>query len=130
MLVVNATKRRNKYNNKVIVVDGEKFDSLGEADRWVELNWLQSARKISKLRRQVKFNLISNGVHVGGYIADFVYWENGAITVEDFKGLQKGTAWELFKLKFNILQSMHAKGIENGEIKFLISEKRYYGKKL
>ena len=65
MLVVNATKRRNKYNNKVIVVDGEKFDSLGEADRWVELNWLQSARKISKLRRQVKFNLISNGVHVG-----------------------------------------------------------------
>ena len=98
----------NKYHNqKTKTSDGIVHDSQKEANRWVELNLLQRAGKITDLKRQVKYILIpaqyersdkldKYGVPKRGkllerecsYIADFVYRENGRVIVEDTKGLK------------------------------------------
>lgn len=97
---------RNKYHNqKTKTSDGIEHASLKEANRWVELNLLQKAGKITDLQRQVKYILIpaqyerstkldKYGVPKRGkllerecaYIADFVYRENGRVIIEDTKG--------------------------------------------
>jgi hypothetical protein len=47
-----------KYRNRKVTVDGVTYDSQKEYDRWCELCLLQKAGKITKLERQVKFELI------------------------------------------------------------------------
>lgn len=83
-----------KFGNNKVVVDGLKFDSKKEANRYCELTLLQRAGKITNLERQKKFELIPT-IKFGGhtergvsYIADFVYIENGQQVVEDVKGFK------------------------------------------
>ena len=93
--VPKATKRktykRSKYNNKKILVNGVKFDSMKEYKRYLQLQMLERAGEITDLQRQVKYVLIpaqkepdtigpKGGIHKGktieqecAYIADFVY---------------------------------------------------------
>ena len=86
-----------KYNNKKIIVDGQKFDSKKEANRYKELRLLERAGEIKDLRTQVKFKLIpaqrdeATGKVVErecSYKADFVYEEDGKTVVEDVKGFR------------------------------------------
>ena len=103
--------RGPKYHNKIVTVDGIKFQSQKEAVRYQELRLLERAGVISDLRRQVKYILIpvqraessetfkkgsKKGLPKPGkileqecsYIADFVYLENGHTVVEDAKGMR------------------------------------------
>ena len=78
-----------KYHNKKTVVQGIKFDSKKEANRFLELQMLEKAGEISQLERQVKFELIpkQKGERSCSYIADFVYrTKDGEQIVEDTKG--------------------------------------------
>lgn len=82
-----------KYNSIKTEVDGIKFDSKKEANRWQELKILERAGEISHLTRQVKYELIPSQKVDGklverpcSYIADFVYLEDGETVVEDTKG--------------------------------------------
>ena len=86
-----------KYNNKKITVDGQKFDSKKEANRYQELVLMEKAGVIKNLSRQVKFVLIpSQRDEATGkvierecsYKADFVYEEDGKTVVEDVKGFR------------------------------------------
>ena len=102
-----------KYHNRKITVDGITFDSKREYARYCELVLLEKAKKISNLRRQVKFVLIpaqyekssekyKKGENKGqlkrgvllerecAYIADFVYIDNetNKKVVEDTKGMR------------------------------------------
>ena len=86
-----------KYNNKKITVDGQKFDSKKEANRYHELVLMEKAGVIKNLSRQVKFVLIpSQRDEATGkvierecsYKADFVYEEDGKTVVEDVKGFR------------------------------------------
>ena len=102
--------RRNatKYNASKCVVDGIKFDSKHEAERYLELKLLERGGVISDLRLQVEFELIpnqyapekrygKNGKPLKDkqvllerkccYIADFVYIDNETkeTVVEDAK---------------------------------------------
>lgn len=86
-----------KYNNKKITVDGQKFDSKKEANRYKELRLLEKAGAIHDLRMQVKFTLIpaqrdgATGKVVErecSYKADFVYEEDRKTVVEDVKGFR------------------------------------------
>ena len=86
---------RSKYRAKKVTINGITFDSKKEAQRWMELDLLERAGKISNLQRQVKFELIPsqriNGKVVEravNYMADFVYIENGEKVVEDTKGFK------------------------------------------
>ena len=87
--------RRTKYGNQKIKTPDGDFDSQKEYYRWLELNLEQKAGVIENLTRQVKFELIPsqkvNGKVVEracSYVADFVYYKNGQIVVEDTKGVR------------------------------------------
>lgn len=90
-------RSRNKYGNKPQVVNGQRFDSIGEMNRFRDLELLQMGKKIEKLERQVWFDLNVYGVLVGRIRIDFTYIEKGAVVAEDFKG--KATGDWLFRFK-------------------------------
>lgn len=103
-----------KYGNHEVIYRGLHFDSELERDRWIFLTSAQEAGKISGLRRQVRFELLPRvrfelltrqlghktkttrsgktrqvltvlefGVD---YIADFLYYKEGELVIEDTKG--------------------------------------------
>lgn len=103
--------RYRKYKNQKINVDGMTFDSKKEANRYKELSLLQKAGEISGLQTQVRYVLIpsqrevSDEVYTRGenkgkykpgkllerectYVADFVYYKDGKVIVEDTKGFR------------------------------------------
>lgn len=98
--------RKGKYNASPTVVDGIRFDSKAEAARYVELKMLQDAQYISGLRchpvyeLQPQFQLNGRSVAAITYEGDFEYRENGALVVEDVKGVET----PVFKLKLKMFQ--------------------------
>lgn len=123
----------NKFGARKVTdpITGFQFDSKKEYHRWCELSWLERAGRISKLQRQVEFELIptqreaSTEVYKAGpqkglpkpgtliekntkYVADFVYIDsNGKTVVEDTKGLKKGAAYDLFVIKRKLMLFVH-----------------------
>lgn len=100
----------NKYHNRKITRDGETFDSMKEYRRFCELRLLERAGQVTDLRRQVKFELIPaqrvDGKVVEracGYVADFVYTENGQQVVEDAKGMRT----QEYRLKRKLMLWVH-----------------------
>lgn len=89
-------------------LDWDKFDSKGEARRWMQLRLLDRAGEITELRRQVPFPLMTitddgKPVEWGKYIADFVYRENGVRIIEDSKA-RSGISPEA-AIKLRIMES-------------------------
>jgi len=99
----------NKFKATKKEVNGIKFDSKGEAERYQYLLMLQSAGEIKGLTLQPSFILAESFRHKGilhraiGYRADFNYFDVTLDTkvVEDFKGVET----PLFKLKKKLLIS-------------------------
>ena len=99
-----------KYHNRKVTRDGETFDSVKEYRRFCELRLLERAGAVTDLRRQVKFELIPaqriDGKVVEracGYVADFVYMENGQQVVEDTKGMRT----QEYRLKRKLMLWVH-----------------------
>jgi hypothetical protein len=92
--LANAPKaKRSKYGAEPTTVDGHRFDSKREANRYVELVLDQRGGAISDLQLQQQFALhVVNDagvkVCVGRYIADFSYYNtrSGKRVIEDAKG--------------------------------------------
>lgn len=110
---------KSKYHNKKVIIDGIKFDSKKEANRYQELKLMQRAGIISDLQRQVKYVLIPSQKGDDGrvierpctYIADFVYIdENGKTVVEDTKGYRTSD----YKIKRKLMLYIH--GVKINEI--------------
>lgn len=79
-------EKKRKYRNQPVTVEGLRFDSKKEARRWIELSAIAKLGGIKNLRRQVRWDLVVNGIKVSHYTADFVYETlDGAIVVEDTK---------------------------------------------
>jgi hypothetical protein len=91
---------RSKYGAKRCTIDGEAFDSQGEAARWQELRLLERAKQIAALVRQVRVPLevqqpSGDPVVIGEYVADFAYLEADRYVLEDFKGCDTPlSAWK------------------------------------
>lgn len=117
---------RNKYGNRQIEYNGEKYDSVKEYRRHDELKLLERAGKITGLQRQVKFELVpkqceestevfkrgkNKGLPKPGkvlesavcYVADFVYHQDGKLLVEDVKGYKGGAAYAIFTIKRKLM---------------------------
>lgn len=94
---------RRKFGNRKTEIGGITFDSALEAKKWQELQLMERAGLISDLQRQVRFDLIVNDLKVCGYIADFVYTENGKTVVFDAKGM----ILREFKLKARLFKAIH-----------------------
>ena len=129
----------NKYHAKKVQDPhtGYWFDSKAELTRWYELKLLERAGKVTGLKRQVSFQLIpthraeSTEVYKAGpqkglpkpgaviekevkYVADFTYYLDGEYIVEDVKGLKRGAAYELYKIKRKLMLDRH--GIRINEV--------------
>lgn len=94
----------SKYGNTTVEVDGHKFDSKKEANRYVELKYLEMVGEIKDLTVQPKFELVPAFTDVTGerhrpvcYIADFLYIDKNKkkIIIEDVKGMKT----EVYKIK-------------------------------
>jgi len=95
----------SKYRNIKCEYKGIKFDSKKEMERYIELKDLESRGGISDLECQVPFDITDeNDIFKPiKYIADFGYFrhypDKKIYMVEDVKGMKKGAAYSLFKLK-------------------------------
>lgn len=111
----------NKFGARKVSVNGTKFDSKKEANRFRELQLLERAGVISGLKRQVRYLLIPSQYDEKGeygeqgacleksvnYYADFVYFKDGKLIVEDCKGYKKGDAYALFVIKRKLMLSVY-----------------------
>lgn len=110
-------KKKSKYGNKKVVIDGIKFDSKKEAIRYSELMLLEKTGEITDLKLQQRY-ILQESFKIDGktiraitYIADFTYKDkNGDLVVEDVKGMKTQV--------YNIKRKMFAKryGIEIKEV--------------
>jgi hypothetical protein len=104
--------KRSKYGNHKVVVDGLKFDSKKEAARWQQLQMLEKAGKIERLERQKSFGLAPAVILSGKrkpalkYCADFVYYENGRLVVEDVKS-EITRKEPVYRIKRHLMQSVN-----------------------
>jgi hypothetical protein len=90
----------SKYRAKRTEIDGKVFHSGKEARRYAELKTLERAGYISGLELQPKLPIEICGEHLCNYIADFKYWEDGTLVIEDVKGVRTPT----FNLKWKAVQ--------------------------
>lgn len=101
----------NKYKNVKVKIDGIKFDSKAESERYAQLRMLEKTGLIHALVLQPKFELQSKFRHNGKaeaaiyYIADFSYTEptEAKIVVEDVKGMET----DVFKIKRKIFLKLY-----------------------
>ena len=121
--------KKNKFHNEPITVDGVRYDSKGEWQRFCFLRMLEQAGEISNLRYHVNYELIpaikedvvehlktkdkivTKTVQSAKYYeADFVYKINktGEEVVEDFKGVET----DLFKFKSALFFYLYKKRIK------------------
>ena len=89
----------SKFRNVPTTVNGERFDSKGEAQRYAALLAAEQTGAISNLRHEVAYALTVSGELIGKYIADYVYYVGGVRVVEDFKSPASRTPFYLWKRK-------------------------------
>ena len=134
--------KRQKLNNKIVTIDGIKFHSKKEGERYCELKLLQRAGVISELELQKSYELIPaqyETIETGEYyqrgdkkgqpktkqvcieqsvvyIADFVYKQNGQTVVEDVKGFRdtSSATYAKYVLKRKMMLWLH--GIKIREV--------------
>jgi len=106
--VYNPKRRgsRPKYGNKKVTVQGIKFDSKWESERYLYIKSLERAGRVRNLELQVRFNLLVNDQKICAYIADFRYEKENAngdweIIIEDAKGVETPE----FKLKKKLMKA-------------------------
>lgn len=97
--------KRSKYGNTETEVDGIKFDSKKEADRYRKLLIMQKAGEIGLIQMQVEYELNPGGTHSLKYLADFVYVVSatGEKVVEDVKGFRTRE----YKKKRRLMKKVH-----------------------
>lgn len=106
--------KKSKYGNTKLSVDGKKFDSKGEYQRWCELQHLERSGAIRSLHFKPTYNINVNGHHICAYIADYDYLEGADVVVEDYKGVRTA----VYRLKKKLMLAVHGIEIrESGKVK-------------
>lgn len=112
---VKAAKPR-KFRNRPVAIDGIRFASKKEGDRYCVLRDLQKAGKISHLETQPVFKFEVNGRPVlirsdgypngrqAKYTADFSYFDGKNRVVEDVKS--KATRTEAYALRKALVEAI------------------------
>lgn len=109
MIGKGEVKKPSKYRSQKTYIDGEKFDSKLEAERWAQLKQLESAGEIHGLLRQVKFPIVINDKRICTYIADYVYVDaDNILVIEDAKGI-KTPAYNLKKKMLEAVEGFEIK---------------------
>lgn len=85
---MNRARTANKFNAVPVVIDGIRFASGLEGQRYRMLKLMERAGEIHGFQLQVRFPLMVGAVKIATYIADFVYLKAGQRVIEDAKGKQ------------------------------------------
>ena len=95
--------KKRKYRNEKVEYDGRTFDSKWEKERYCELKLLEKVGRIKDLKCQERFVLIEKSAEhrETAYVADFTYYENGQLVVEDCKS--KITKTATYKIKKKLM---------------------------
>jgi Protein of unknown function (DUF1064) len=93
----------SKYRAVPTVIDGIRFASKREANRYCELKLLLRDGAITDLELQPKFPVIKNGQHITTYVADFKYKSYGSTVIEDVKGVRT----PVYKLKKKLIEAVY-----------------------
>jgi hypothetical protein len=105
---------RSKYGAKKITIDGETFDSLGEAKWFQSLKLIQRAGSIHGLTRQVPLQLHgADGSVVATLILDAVWQEGDLFVYADFKGMETAVSRlkrKLFLAEYGPIRLFGARG--------------------
>lgn len=112
---------RGRYGNvQKPVIDGHRFDSKHESERYLELKLLEKAGEIEQLEVQPRFPIIIGGVPIRimskrystlgrqmMYVADFQYRDikRKKRIIEDVK-MQSGHRTEVYKIKRALMQAI------------------------
>ena len=109
-LGIEPEKKKPKYNNKKVIVDGIYFDSKLESDKYSDLKLQLKMGTISGFCRQTEF-ILQEGFGLTKpitYLADFVVFNlDGTTEIIDTKGFCTDTfeiKYKLFKAKFPRLE--------------------------
>jgi hypothetical protein len=102
-------KKTNKFNARKAEYKGMTFHSTKEMERYLILKDAEKKGTIKNLERQVTYELLPACEHFRAvkYIADFRYKWNFETIVEDVKGLRKGSAYTVFKIKQKLMWDKH-----------------------
>jgi dsDNA-binding SOS-regulon protein len=91
---------KHKFKARRTNLDGIKFSSKKEANRYDILKLLKKSGEILFFLRQVPFHL-PGGVK---YVCDFlIFWANGEVTIEDVKGFKT----ESYKTKKKMVEALY-----------------------
>jgi hypothetical protein len=107
-------KKRPKYRNAPVVVDGERFDSKKEAEHIRVLKEMERRGEIRDLKyakKDCRINIVVNGVRVCAAIPDAIYTHTatGAVVYVDVKS-EITRRNPVYRLKKKLLRAVH--GIE------------------
>lgn len=111
--IVSSPKKPHKYGARSVVIDGIRFPSKREGDRWLALKLRQVLGEIRDLERQVSYQLAPS-VRIAGekrarpalrFTVDFKYVEvaSGKTVHEDSKGF----ADTAFRIRQHLMKSVH-----------------------
>ena len=92
--------RKNKYNARKTQMGGITFDSVREAQRYLDLCVLERARDIQDLEIKPVYRISHKGEPICKYIPDFRYKQDGKIIIEDVKGIRT----DVYKLKRKMMK--------------------------
>lgn len=98
-----AAPAQNKFRNIIVEIDGIKFRSKLEGNRYLQLKLMKASGFVQDFKIQVEFRLEHNGILITRYKADFVVtYADGTVTVEDTKGVET----EAFVIKKNLMLAL------------------------
>ena len=124
-LLKKTTKSKisKKYSNQVTIIDGIRFESKKEANRWLDLQTLLKANIISNLQRQVAFELAPKTKLYGEkrtkpalrYVCDFQYFDHSLnqLVIEDVKSPSTRKS-KLYRTKKHLMKTQ--RGLDIVEI--------------
>lgn len=94
---------KNKYSAKKQTYNGRAYDSMLEANKAIDLDWLVKAGEVKSWTAQHKFDLRINSVHITNYYIDFrVINSNGTIDYIEIKGFPT----DLWRIKFLMTKAL------------------------
>jgi hypothetical protein len=96
----------NKYRNKPVEVDGIRFASVREANRYSQLKQLERAGEIVGLELQPRFPLRVNDFLVCTYVGDFAYSTTTPPYVERIVEDAKGFRTREYQIKARLFHAI------------------------
>lgn len=101
---IKKDKKKPKYKNNKVRMDGHLFDSQLEADYYIYLNLLLKASEINGYCLKPVF-ILSDKI---SYKPDFIVFEKDRTRIIDTKGIET----DVFKLKKKLFEKKYNLGIE------------------